>query len=164
MLHIPQGTAHVRNLISTWTGSHRGPRNSLLLFLGGTVGAQWAFDSAIGTGFYKLLSVFANLYTPHMTQFYMPTFCDNRNNSKQRPLVFILVRYPFGNPWLRWLQWANFSVEDTHVIRTRDTEVCSTSLLALCIQALLVCSPAGRVMDRERVYEIPGLSDRSCIN
>ena len=27
-----------------------------------------------GTGFYKLLSVFANLYTLHMTQFYMPTF------------------------------------------------------------------------------------------
>ena len=57
--------------------------------------------SAIGIGFYKLLSVFANSYTPHMTQFYMPTFGNHRNNSKTAPISLYLVRYPLGNPWLR---------------------------------------------------------------
>ena len=58
----------------------------LVIFFGGTIGAQWAVDSAIGTGFYKLLSVFANLYTPHMSQFYMPTFGNHRSNSKTAPI------------------------------------------------------------------------------
>ena len=34
-----------------------------LLYFGGTIGAQWAVNSAIGTGFYRLLSVLAKLYT-----------------------------------------------------------------------------------------------------
>ena len=95
----------------------RRPWNSLVLYPDGTIGAQWAIDSAIGTGFYKLLSVFARLYTPHMQQFYMATFTNHRNNSKTAPISLYLVWYPLGNPWLRWLQWAIFSVEDT---RYRD--------------------------------------------
>ena len=86
MLHIPQGTAHIWILICTWTGSRRGPWNSLVLYLGGTIGAV---DSTIGTGFYKLLSVFANLYTPRMTQSYMPTFGTHRNNNKTAPISVI---------------------------------------------------------------------------
>ena len=69
-----------------------------------TLGAQWSFDSAIGTGFYNLLSVFANLYTPHMTQFYIPTFVNHRSNSKTAPISLYFVRLPLWNPWLRWLQ------------------------------------------------------------
>ena len=36
--------------------------------------------------FYKLLSVFAKLYPPHMPQFYMPTIGHHRNNSKITPI------------------------------------------------------------------------------
>ena len=36
------------------------------LYLGGTIGVQWAVDSAIGTGFYKLPLVLVKLDTPHM--------------------------------------------------------------------------------------------------
>ena len=115
MLHIPQGTAHIRILICAWTGSRRRPWNCLVLYLGGTIGAQWAVDSAIGAGFCKLLSVFARLYTPHTPQFYMPTFGNHRNNSKTAPISLYFVRFPLENPGLRWLQWAIFSVEDTHV-------------------------------------------------
>ena len=37
-----------------------------ILYLGGTIGVQWAVDSAIGTGFYKVPSVLVKLDTPHM--------------------------------------------------------------------------------------------------
>ena len=83
------------------------PWNSLVLYLGGTIGAQWAVDLAIGTGFYKLLLVFVNLhsfYTPHMTQFYMPTFGNHKNKSKTVPISLYLVRLPLWNPWLCWLR------------------------------------------------------------
>ena len=46
--------------------SHHRPWNSLLLYLGWTIGVQWAVDSAIRIEFYKLLSVLVKLYTPHM--------------------------------------------------------------------------------------------------
>ena len=57
---------HIRILICMWIGSRLRPRNSLVLYLGGTMGAQWAIDLAIGTGFYKLLSVFARFYSIHV--------------------------------------------------------------------------------------------------
>ena len=41
-------------------------QNSLVLYFGGTIGVQWAVDSAIRIEFYKLLSVLVKLYTPHM--------------------------------------------------------------------------------------------------
>ena len=86
---------------------------------------------------------------------------------KQRPLVFIWFDIHWETPGYVGfsklsLMWKTLT--SSLVIGTRDTEVCYTSKLALCIQVLLVCSPTGRVMDRERVYEIPGLSDQSCIN
>ena len=90
---------YIRILMCTRTGSRHGPWNSLVLYLGGTIGAQWAVDSAIGTGFYKLLSVFAKLYTPHMPQFYMPTFGNHRNNNKIAPISLYLVRLPLGVHW-----------------------------------------------------------------
>ena len=65
VLHIPHGTTHIRIPLWTRTVLHHGPWNSLVLYLGWTVGVQWAVDSAIGTGFYKLLSVLVKSYTPH---------------------------------------------------------------------------------------------------
>ena len=91
MLHIPQGTAHMRILLCTWKESRRGLRNSLVLYLSVTIGAQWAIDSAIGIEFYNLLSVFAKLYPPHMPQFNMPTIGNHRNNSKIAPVSHYLV-------------------------------------------------------------------------
>ena len=70
------------------TGSRHGPWNSPPLYLGETIGVSARLDSAIGTGFYKLLSVFAILYT----KFYMPTLINHRNNSKTAPISLYFVR------------------------------------------------------------------------
>ena len=51
-----------------------------------------SYDLANGTGFYKLLSVFSLLYTLHMSQLYMPTFVNHRNNSNTLPINPYLVR------------------------------------------------------------------------
>ena len=62
---------------------------------------QPASDSAIGTGFHKLLSVFAILYTLRMSKFHMPTLINQRNNSKTaRPLAFILFEFQAGEACL----------------------------------------------------------------
>ena len=101
-------------------------RETVFLYLGVTIGAQWAVDSAIGTGFYKLLSVFAKLYPPHMLQFYMPTIGNHRNNSKIAPISHYSVPTSIGKALALVSSYAIFSVEDT---RHRDTgyPVCSTS-------------------------------------
>ena len=117
MLHIPQGTAHMRILLCTLKGSRRGPWNSVVLYLSVTIGAQWAVDSAIGTGFYKLLSVFAKLYPPHMPQFYMPTIGNHQNNSKIAPISHYLVPTSTGKALALVASYAIFSAVDT---RHRD--------------------------------------------
>ena len=101
-------------------------RETVFLYLGVTIGAQWAVDSAIGTGFYKLLSVFAKLYPPHMPQFYMPTIGNHQNNSKIAPISHYLVPTSTGKALALVASYAIFSAEDT---RHRDTgyPVCSTS-------------------------------------
>ena len=48
------------------TGSIPCPNQLTELYLGGTIGVQWAVDSAIDTGFYKLLSVLVKIYPPHI--------------------------------------------------------------------------------------------------
>ena len=121
MLHIPQGTAHMRILLCTWRGSRRGPWSSLVLYLDVTIGAQWAVDSAIGTGFYKLLSVFANLYPPHMPQFDMPTIGNHRNNSKIAPISHYLVPTSTGKALALVASYAILA-RWTRVIKTRDTQ------------------------------------------
>ena len=60
-----------------------------------------SLDSAIGTGFYKLLLVFAISYTLCMPKFYMPTLINHRNNSKTAPISLYFVR-PSG--WCSLLQ------------------------------------------------------------
>ena len=74
------------------TGYRHGPWNSLPLYLGDTIGVSASLDSAIGTRFYKLLSVFAILYTLRMSKFHMPTFINHRNNSKTAPINLYFVQ------------------------------------------------------------------------
>ena len=74
------------------TGSRDRLWNCLYVYLGETIGVSANLDSAIGTQFYKLLSVFDILYTPHMPKFYMPTFGNRRNNSKTAPISLYFVR------------------------------------------------------------------------
>ena len=57
---------------------------------------QSAVDSAIDTGFYKLLSVFAKLYTPHKPKFHIPTIGKCRNNSKTAPISLYFVAFDHG--------------------------------------------------------------------
>ena len=81
------------------TGSRHGPWNSLPLYLGETIGVSASVDSAVGTGFYKLLSVFAILYMLRMSKFCMPTLINHKNNEttvKQHPLAFILFNFQAG--------------------------------------------------------------------
>ena len=74
------------------TGSRDRLWNCLYVYLGETIGVSASLDSAIGTQFYKLLSVFDILYTPHMPKFYMPTFGNRQNNSKTAPISLYFVR------------------------------------------------------------------------
>ena len=73
------------------TGSRNRLWNCLAVYLGETIGVSASLDSAIGTQFYKLLSVFSILYTPHMPKFYMPTCGNRRNNSKTAPISLYFV-------------------------------------------------------------------------
>ena len=59
-------------------------------------GVPSVVDSAIDTGFYKLLSVFANLYTLHMPTFHIPTVSNCRNNSKTVPISLCFVDFECG--------------------------------------------------------------------
>ena len=115
-----------QTLLLLFIWSRRGLWNSLILYLGVTIGAQWAIDSAIGTGFYKLLSVFAKLYPSHMPQFYIPTIGNHRNNSKIAPISHYLVPTSTGKALALVDSYAIFSAVDT---RLRDTgyPVCCTS-------------------------------------
>ena len=92
LVHIPHGPAHIMIPICTPTGSHQGPWNSLVLYLGETIGGQSPIDTAIGAGFYKLLSIFGKSYTPHMSKFYMQTFGNCRNKSETAPISLYFVR------------------------------------------------------------------------
>ena len=64
--HSTRHRTYIRIPLCTRTMSHYRPWNSLLLYLGWTIGVQWAVDSTIRIEFYKLLSVLVKLYTPHM--------------------------------------------------------------------------------------------------
>ena len=145
MLHIPHGTVHIRIPLCTRTVSHHGPWNSLVLYFGGTIGVQWAVDSAIRIKFYKLLSVHVKLYTPHMPKFYMPTFGNHRNNSKTAPISHYLVRHPLGKPRFRWCIHAILSGINTWRVITGYL-VCSTFELASCMWpiSLLTNRPCHR--------------------
>ena len=107
------------------TGSRDRLWNCLYVYLGETIGVSASPDSAIGTQFYQLLSVFDILYTPHMPKFYMPTFGNRRNNSKTAPISLYFVRLSMlGKPGFE-SESAIFSVVNNYVTTlrglTRDT-------------------------------------------
>ena len=73
------------------TGSRNRLWNCLAVYLGRTIGVSASLDSAIGTQFYKLLSVFYILYIPHMPKNFI---CQHsaivETTVQQPPLAFIL--------------------------------------------------------------------------
>ena len=108
------------------TGSRHRLWNCLAVYLGEAIGGQPA-----STPFYKLLSVFDILYTPHMPTFYMPTFGNRRNNSKTAPISRYFVQLSMlGKPGFA-SNSAIFSAVNNYVATprglTRYTLVCSTS-------------------------------------
>ena len=81
------------------TRSRHWPWNSLSLYLGEAIGVSASLDSAIRTGFYKLLSVFVTSYTLGMSKFYMPTLINHRNNSKIAPIsLYLCSSFKLGKP------------------------------------------------------------------
>ena len=81
-----------------------------------------SLDSAIGTGFYKLLSVFAILYMLRMSKVYMPTLINHHKSSITAPISLNFVRF------LAWgsLHQCYFSAVGKH-LRQYRIPVCSTS-------------------------------------
>ena len=73
------------------TGSRHGPWNSLHLYHSETIGVSASLDSAIGTGFYKLLWVLAISYTLRISKLYVPTLINHRNNSTTAPISLDFV-------------------------------------------------------------------------
>ena len=113
LFHIAHGAAHIlihfihADMVVPWTVKQSSSKSS------------WdhrvlpAPDSAIGSGFYKLLSVFAKLYAPHILYY---NIGNHRNNCKT---AFIFL-YLFGSHTRRsalFLAWLS-----THVSHL----VCST--------------------------------------
>ena len=82
---------HSDSYICTPPGSCHGPWNSLVTNLCETIGVLPAFDSAIGSGYYKLLSVFVKLYAPHIPIFYITT-------SAITETLFVRVKHSPINP------------------------------------------------------------------
>ena len=91
MFHTPHGSAHIlipmhADRVPSWTVKQS------------TFISWWdhwsstSLDSAVGTGFYKLLSLFAILYTLRMLKFYVLTLINHRNNGKTTPISLYFVR------------------------------------------------------------------------
>ena len=80
---------HSDSFICTPTGSCHRPWNRQRTYLCETIGVLPALDSAIGSGFYKLLSVFAKSYSPHIPIFYITTSAITETTVKQRSSAFI---------------------------------------------------------------------------
>ena len=91
LFHIAHAACHTHSdsFICTPTGSCHGPWNSLLICLCETIAVLPALDSVIGSGFYKLLSVFTKLYSSHMQIFYITTSAVTETTVKQRSFAFI---------------------------------------------------------------------------
>ena len=90
LFHIAHGATHI--LIPLYT--HRQGRATdreivYEYFFCETIGVLPALDSAIGSRFYKLLSVFAKSYSPHIPIFYITTSAFTETTVKQRSSAFI---------------------------------------------------------------------------
>ena len=128
MFHIPHGFAHIpipmhAESVPPWTVKQS------------TFISWWdhwsstSLDSAMGTRFYKLLSVFALLYTLHMSKLYIPTITET--SVKPHPLAFILFGFQY---WESPSPAGPISVSISSIFSTVNTYVtqhrlvCSTSL------------------------------------
>ena len=90
LFHIAHGAAHILfPIYARQTGSCHGPWNSLVTNLCETIGVLPAFHSAIGRGFYKLVSDFVKLYAPHIPIFYITTSAITETTVKQPSFAFI---------------------------------------------------------------------------
>ena len=125
VFHIPLGFAYIliplyADRVPPWT-----MKQSTFIFWWDHWSSASLY-SAIGTGFHKLLSVFALLYTLHMSKFYMPILVNHRNNIKATPINLYLFGFQqAGKPVFVYIS-AIFSAVHTYV--TRHMIVCSTSL------------------------------------
>ena len=101
-------------------------------------------DTAIGTGFYKLLLFFAISYMLCMSKFYMPTLINHRNISKQHPLAFILFDSHAGvacfkmfNAIFSMVNWlTSTSTRDTRLFHILTSFVCVGPLDMLTTSAV----------------------------
>ena len=111
---IPHPTwrrTHSDSFICMPTGSCHGPWNSLVTSLCETIGVLPALDSAIGSGFCKLLSVSAKLYAPHIPIFHNTRSPITETTVKQRSFAFFCsVSHSLINPFLHGCQHASFSL------------------------------------------------------
>ena len=87
--HCTWCRTHSDSFICTPTGSCHRPWNRLVTYLCETIGVLPALKSAIGSGFYKMLSVFVKLYSPHIQIFYITTSAITETTVKQRSFPFI---------------------------------------------------------------------------
>ena len=97
-----------------------------------------------------------------MPQLHMPTIGNHRNSSKIAPISFNLVRNPLGKPPGFGgfpAIFSMFSAVDTRVMGTHRIPSLFHIITSMTASFVSLCSPTGRVMGRERVWEIPGLSD-----
>ena len=121
MFYIQHGFAHILitmhvDRVPPWTIKQS------TLYLGETIGVQQVSTWRL----LLLLSVFALLYTLHMSKFYMPTFVNHWNNSKTAPITLYFVRLSIlGKPVFVYNS-AISSMVNTNVKPHRIA--CSTSL------------------------------------
>ena len=132
------------------TGSRQGPWNSLPLYLGETMGVSTSLDSAIGTGFYNLLLVFA-IYMLRMSKFYMPILINHQNNSKTAP--FSLYFVPVSS-WGSRIS-AIFSVVNTYAIQDTCVFHILTSFVHVGPLDMLTTSAVSLSVNCEHLQEIP---------
>ena len=128
------------------TGSRHGPWNSLPWNLGENIGVLASLDSAIGTGFYKLLSFFTILYSLRMSKF-MPTLIKHWNNSKTAPISLYFVQV---SSWGTCLS-AIFSVVNTYAIQDTRLFHILTSFVHVGALDMLTTGAVSLAVNCERI-------------
>ena len=104
-----------------------GPWNSLLLYLGETIGVQPASTRRLAQDFTSFCRFSPyNKYMIHMSKFYMPTFVNHWNNRKTAPISLYFVRLStLGKRVFVYISTI-FNAANTYV--TPHRIVCSISL------------------------------------
>ena len=127
MLHIPHGTAHIRIPLCTRTMSHHRPWNSLVLYLGWTIGVRIEF-ALNSTSSYRFLSNYTHLTC---CNFICQHSAITETTVKQHPLAVIWFDTHWESPGFVGIH-AIFSGINTWRVITGYL-VCSIFELASCI-------------------------------